>query len=96
MGDWYEDRIESGVKDVVRLLRDNGFNTNSSCHHSMEVECLFSLDGELQRLNTLLFAHFKSRGEPTSYVISVNHRICDGHHFGTSLRVLLGREKVKR
>jgi hypothetical protein len=35
--DWY-DHIEPEIRDVVRLLRDNGFNTTCSCGHEMYVE----------------------------------------------------------
>ncbi len=37
MSDWY-DNLEAPIRDVVRLLRDNGFNTTNSCGHSMTVE----------------------------------------------------------
>ena len=36
MGDWYSN-IEPGIRDLVRLLRDHGFNTTSSCAHRMEI-----------------------------------------------------------
>jgi hypothetical protein len=36
--DWY-DLIEPGVREIVRLLRNNGFNTIMSCEHTMTV-CL--------------------------------------------------------
>jgi hypothetical protein len=32
MCDWYE-QIDEPVRDLVRLLRDNGFNTTRSCGH---------------------------------------------------------------
>ena len=55
MNDWYEENIEVGVRDIVRLLRDNGFNTACSCHHDMEVMIESCLDGEMQRLHNLLY-----------------------------------------
>jgi hypothetical protein len=51
---WYEQHIEDGVRDAVRLLRDNGFNTFNSCHHDMTIDLEFSLDGEAHRLHRLL------------------------------------------
>jgi len=30
--------IEPGVRDIVKLLRDNGVNTTCSCEHSMTIE----------------------------------------------------------
>ncbi len=41
--DWY-DNIEPGVREVVRLLRNNGYNTIMSCEHTMTVSCEFYID----------------------------------------------------
>ncbi len=57
--DWY-DLIEPGVRNIVRILRNNGFNTTMSCEHSMTVA--IDLDprsniyfgDEIERLHTLL------------------------------------------
>lgn len=54
MSDWYEENIEEGVRDLVKLLRNNGFNTECSCHHDMYIQCQFMLDGELMNLHNLL------------------------------------------
>jgi hypothetical protein len=35
--DWYEQKIESEVRDLVKLLRNNGFNTVASCGHDLTV-----------------------------------------------------------
>ena len=51
---WY-DSLEPGIRDVVRLLRDNGFNTECSCEHEGYVQCAYFADGELARLDNLLF-----------------------------------------
>ena len=37
MNDWYS-QIEPEIRDLVRLLRDNGFNTTGSCGHEMWIE----------------------------------------------------------
>lgn len=34
---WYEAYIEPEIRDIVKLLRDNGFNTTGSCGHDMFV-----------------------------------------------------------
>lgn len=31
--DWYEKNIEEPLRNLVKLLRDNGFNTECSCGH---------------------------------------------------------------
>lgn len=35
---WYDEAIEPEIRDLVRLLRDNGINTECSCGHSMYVQ----------------------------------------------------------
>lgn len=52
---WYEENVEEGVREAVRLLRDNGFNTTCSCHHDLQVTLDICLGGELRRLHDLLY-----------------------------------------
>jgi hypothetical protein len=51
--DWYR-VIEAGIRPHVRLLRDNGFNTYSSCAERMEVALEISMEDDLARLDKLL------------------------------------------
>lgn len=53
---WYEERIEEPVRDLVRLLRNNGFNTECSCGHEMYVQIAYC-DGDADRLDQFLFNH---------------------------------------
>ncbi len=55
MKNWYEEYIEEPVRNTVKLLRDNGFNTESSCGHEMWVQCSYFSDAEIKRLDDLLF-----------------------------------------
>jgi len=52
---WYEGTIEEPVRELVRLLRNNGFNTECSCGHEMYVQCQYIPDGQIHRLHDLLF-----------------------------------------
>jgi hypothetical protein len=52
--DWYEEYIEEGVREIVRLLRDNGINTTYSCHCAMVVEAENYEDVEMSRVYDLL------------------------------------------
>lgn len=54
MPDWYEQCIEEGVRDIVKLLRDNGFNTMCSCHHEMLIQAENYDPSEIDRLYELL------------------------------------------
>ena len=55
MADWYEERIEEPLRDLVRELRNNGFNTECSCGHEryVQMQCLDT--GEVGRLDRFLF-----------------------------------------
>ncbi len=50
MTDWYETHIDAGVRDLVRLLRDNGWNTSSCCDGEYDgliiIECYGEQGGE--------------------------------------------------
>jgi hypothetical protein len=74
MTDWYEQVIEEPIRETVRLLRDNGFNTTCSCGHDMSVECGYLVDGELQRLHNLLY-----NNGYRDYMITVQLEVKAGH-----------------
>lgn len=38
---WYEEKIEEPIRELVKSLRDNGINTEQSCGHRMFVQCQF-------------------------------------------------------
>lgn len=56
MANWYNG-IEPKVRKVVRLLRDNGWNTTCSCGHGMWIEFDFSTAHDLELLRLLLLDH---------------------------------------
>lgn len=51
--DWY-DSIEPGVRDLVKLLRNNGINTYYSCGHAMVIEAENYQDDEVTTIYNLL------------------------------------------
>ena len=51
--DWYEREIEEPIRRLVKLLRDNGFNTVFSCRHDMYCESEYYGE-DLTRLFELL------------------------------------------
>lgn len=75
VGNWYE-IIEEPVRGLVKVLRDNGFNTECSCGHEMYVQCQYLLDGEIQRLHNLLF-----NNGYRDYTIDIKIQIIDGHQY---------------
>lgn len=57
MNDWYEEFIEEEIRPVVRLLRDNGFNTFCSCGHKMYVELECYDPAHITDIYNLLMEH---------------------------------------
>ena len=82
--DWYEENIEEPIRPVVKLLRNNGFNTECSCGHEMYVQCQYLTDGEIMRLDSLLFNHGYR-----NYKIKIWIDRDDGHiHSGLNITIL--------
>lgn len=78
--DWYEAYVEEGVRDIVRLLRDNGFNTISSCHHDMIIQCEFYAGvTDIQDLCNLIYNHLMGRKEPVTFEVNVKCNFEDSY-----------------
>jgi len=75
--DWY-DIIEKPIRPLVKLLRDNGFNTVCSCGHDMTIQADLTPDGELFRLHKLLFNYLSEKGRLVSYTITVHLEVVKG------------------
>ena len=80
---WYEDNIEEEVRSLVKLLRDNGFNTECSCGHEKYIQCQYGLDGEIQRLHKLLCV-----SGYLNYTITITIKVDNGHQYSTMVIVL--------
>ncbi|MCK4359151.1 MAG: hypothetical protein KAW92_10510 [Candidatus Cloacimonetes bacterium] len=90
-GNWYEDVIEEPVRDLVRLLRDNGFNTVCIYGHGMYVQCQYIVDGEIQRLHNLLF-----NNGYRDYTINLCVQVMNGYQY-TNLDIKIPKsEKVEK
>jgi len=83
---WYEENIEEPIRDLVKLLRDNGFNTECSCGHETYVQCQCIPDGVLQRLHNLLFENYKN------YKIEITLKCIDGC-WTSGMTVFIKKEK---
>ena len=82
---------EADSRDVVKLLRNNGFNTCSSCHHEMSIQCEYHPDGAIQHLHNLLFNNgFRN------YQITMMHEVVNGHSNGFIEVYLTDRKKLER
>ena len=55
MNNWYS-QIEEPIRELVRLLRNNGFNTFCSCGHEKSIQIeYYSFEEEIRRLYNLLW-----------------------------------------
>jgi len=74
MSDWYEEHIEAPIRPLVKLLRDNGFNTLGSCGHNMYVQLLFMPEWDI----VTELSEFMIANEYKDFLISVEHRVSNG------------------
>ena len=91
--EWYDVMIEDPLKELVKVLRNNGFNTECSCGHDMYIQCQCLLDGEVQRLHSLLFSYLYERDgmSGVNYHITVDVEVKDGCMY-TSMTIQLPKE----
>lgn len=80
---WLEDIIEEGIRSEVKLLRDNGFNTECSCGHEMYVQCQYVIDYEIKRLYDLIYNYLYENKKPINFEINVVVEVMDGHPYPT-------------
>ena len=98
--DWYEEHIESEVRDLVKYLRNNGINTEASCGHEGYIQCQYIPDGSIQELHELLFNYFAENGpkEPgKEYSNDINYEIelwfkVDEGHYHSTINIKLGEK----
>jgi len=84
MNTWYKDRIEEPVRDIVRILRNNGINTECSCGHEKYIQCQYIPEVDVQDIHMLLWNYLHSLGDndPT-FTISVEHKVIKGHQYSS-------------
>jgi hypothetical protein len=88
---WLEDTVEEQIRPEVKLLRENGFNTECSCHHEMYIQCQFVIDAEIKRLHDLL-----CHNGYTNYTIEAMVQVIDGHPYPTMQINFQDKPKVSR
>lgn len=79
MKNWYTQHIEEPIRNIVEVLRNNGFNTTCSCGHEMYVEGVINIDGELQRLHNLLYNYFFDKNINVNYDIEIKLSVQNGY-----------------
>lgn len=94
--EWYDVMIEDPLKGLVKILRNNGFNTECSCGHDMYIQCQYLVDGEVQRLHDLLFSFFHEKDgmSGVNYHITINIEVNNGC-MHTSMNIQLPKETLR-
>ena len=82
--EWYN-CIEEPIRDLVFLLRNNGFNTESSCGHEKYIQCQYILDGEFMELNKLISCYLYEHKMPLNYRIELTIAVINGHQYPSLL-----------
>ena len=85
---WYKKNIEDPLKGIIRYLRNNGVNTESSCGHEMDIQCQYLLDGSIKDIHDLVWNYLDSKGLDINFKILISHRVRDEIHY-TSLSIEL-------
>jgi len=67
----FYDSLEPEIRELVRVLRDNGINTTSSCGHKMYVEADVIPDGLLHTMHRAVFNYLAETKQDISYSITV-------------------------
>lgn len=80
--DWYERYIEEPVRELVRTLRNNGINTESSCGHDMNIQCQFVPDKqEIGVIYNMVYNYLHEKNLPVNFNIELTIRVMDGHQY---------------
>ena len=85
--EWYNN-IEEPLKELVFILRNNGFNTESSCGHKKYIQCQYILEGELMRLHRILYNYLDDNNISKDYEINITIKVINGCQY-PSLTIFL-------
>ena len=72
---WYEEKIEEPIREIVRNLRNNGINTICSCGHGMWIQC--ETYQEYDDLNTIYNILIEMGIK--DYIVNVFDMVQDGY-----------------
>lgn len=90
---WYKENIEDPLKGIIRYLRNNGVNTESSCGHDMDIQCQYFLNGSIKDIHDLIWNYLDSKGLDINFEILVDHKVIDEIHYTyLSIKLPTGEE----
>jgi len=90
--DWYEHHIEEPLRDLVKILRNYGINTECSCGHDMYIQCQHTIDAELKLIHDIVWTYLSTNKLPVNFEIEIKHKVVDGKS-STSLDLILPKDE---
>ena len=80
---WYKDNIEEPLRDIVRLLRNNGVNTECSCGHELSIQYQYIAEGTTKIIHDLVYSYLFEHGLSLNYTITISVSIKNGFVYST-------------
>jgi len=75
MEDWYQENIEHPLQELVKILRNNGVNTESSCGHKMYIQCQFTIGYDnLMKIDRLIYDYMSDNDLEITYDLTARMR----------------------
>ena len=77
---WYENAIESEVRELVYHLRNSGINTTCSCGHEMSIQVDYMVDQQLKTMHDVVFNWLvgEKKQQLPNYTISIHLSVSNG------------------
>lgn len=75
--EWYNTKIESEVRDLVYILRNQGFNTTCSCGHGKYIECDYIPDHDYFVIYTLVYNYLYEKYGKVNFELSFTTKVVD-------------------
>jgi hypothetical protein len=82
---WYNEKIEQPLREIVKDLRNNGINTVCSCGHDMYIECeIYDAQVDMNTIYNVLMSN-----NIPAFEIHVIARF-EGGHYQKHIRIEVG------
>ena len=68
----FYDNLEEPIRELVKVLRNNGINTTCSCGHKMSIEADIIPDGQLFIIHKTIFNYLAKQKLPIRYSVDIH------------------------
>jgi hypothetical protein len=81
--DWYSEKIEEPLREIVKYLRNNGINTECSCGHDLYIQCQYFPDNDIKDLYDLIYHWLSEHQEKINFKIKIEISVIEGIPYPT-------------